>query len=119
MTGASSPAYDCLTCGVCCAPESPSGGYVRLTDLDLVRLRSTDVPVLTLAVQDADPPEVLFALGTKADPNGRRVCAALSGCAGGENACRIYEQRPTACRRFEVGGYFCVEARRRFGLPVG
>ena len=31
--------------------------------------------------------------------------------------CRHYELRPVACRRFEVGGEDCLDARRRAGLP--
>jgi Fe-S-cluster containining protein len=63
-------------------------------------------------------PEIVRSLGTKLDPNGRKVCIVLGGCAGGVNACSIYPQRPRACRAFEVGGYFCKQARQQFGLPV-
>jgi Fe-S-cluster containining protein len=110
--------YDCLTCGACCASESPGEAYVRLTDADLVRLRGMSLPILRYEEQDSDPVEFSCSLGTKHDPNGRRVCVALTGCAGGVNACSVYELRPAACRRFEVGGFFCRQARQRFGLPV-
>jgi Fe-S-cluster containining protein len=110
--------YDCLTCGACCASPSPGEAYVRLDDADIDRLRGTDLPILEIAVQDTDPPETQRALPTKFDPRGTRVCIALGGCSGGVNACSVYEGRPGACRTFEVGGYFCQEARRRFGLPV-
>ena len=69
-------------------------------------------------MQDADLPETERALLTKSDPRGTKVCVALNGCAGGENACSVYERRPGACRTFEVGGFFCRQARERFGLPV-
>lgn len=118
MTEAVPASYDCLTCGACCASESPGEAYVRLTDADMERLRVTQLPVLRYEEQDSDPVEYSCSLGTKLDPNGRRVCVALNGCAGGENACSVYELRPAACRRYEVGGYFCRQARRLFGLPV-
>jgi Fe-S-cluster containining protein len=118
MTEEATPGYDCLTCGACCASPSPGEAYVRLDDADIDRLRGTSLPILEIVVQDSDPPETQRALPTKVDPRGTRVCVALGGCSGGINACSVYERRPGACRTFEVGGYFCQEARRRFGLPV-
>jgi uncharacterized protein len=110
--------YDCLTCGACCASQSPGESYVVLNDADVARLKGTRLPILTIDVQDSDPPEQLRALPTKRDPNGTKVCIALNGCSGGVNACSVYEQRPRACRVFEAGGFFCREARKRFGFPV-
>jgi hypothetical protein len=110
--------YDCLSCGACCASPSPGESYVLLNDADSRRLEGTGLPILTIDVQDADPPEQLQALPTRRDPNGTKVCIALNGCAGGANACSVYERRPRACRVFAVGDYFCREARKRFGLPV-
>lgn len=118
MTESTPAGYDCLTCGACCASESPGEAYVRLTEADLVRLNGTNLRIVRYVEQDSDPVETSCSLGTKLDPNGRRVCVALDGCAGGENACSVYEQRPAACRRYEVGGYFCRQARQRFGLPL-
>ncbi len=110
--------YDCLTCGACCASPSPGETYVLLDDADVERLRGTGLPVIRIDVQDADPPDSLLALSTKSDPRGTKVCVALGGCAGGVNACSVYERRPGACRAFAVGGLFCRTARQRFGLPV-
>lgn len=120
MTALSQPTtdYDCLTCGACCASQSPGQSYVLLNDADVQRLERTGLPILTIDVQDADPPETLQSLGTKLDPNGTKVCIALGGCAGGVNACSVYEKRPRACRIYDVGGLFCREARQRFGFPV-
>jgi Fe-S-cluster containining protein len=112
------PQYDCLTCGSCCHSQSPGQGYVLLSEHDQERLRPFSLPILSSPVQDSDPPEIVQMLGTKLDANGCKVCAAFTGVAGGVNACSIYEQRPGACRGFERGGYFCQEARKRFGLPV-
>jgi Fe-S-cluster containining protein len=110
--------YDCLTCGACCASQSPGASYVLVNEADVARLRGTGMPILTIDVQDSEPPETLQALGTQLDPNGCKVCCALGGAAGGVNACSVYERRPRACRIFEVGGLFCREARQRFGLPT-
>lgn len=112
------PAYDCLTCGACCASQSPGQGYVFLTDADLGRLAGIELPIVASMVQDSDPPETMRALGTKLDPNGTKVCALLDGCSGGRTACSVYERRPGACLGFEVGSLFCKLARQRFGLPV-
>lgn len=111
------PEYDCLTCGACCASPSPGDTYVILTAKDVARL-GTSLPIVYVDVQDADPPEQLPALGTKRDANGTKVCIGLGGCAGGANACSVYEQRPWACRQYERGGLFCQEARRKFGFPT-
>jgi Fe-S-cluster containining protein len=110
--------YDCLTCGCCCASPSPGASYVKLDSPDIDRLCGTGLPILEIPVQDADPPETERALPTKSDPRGTKVCIALNGCAGGVNACSVYERRPGACRTFEVGGLLCRQARERFGLPV-
>lgn len=112
------PQYDCLTCGSCCHSQSPGRGYVLLSDADHDRMRRLNLPVITSPVQDSDPPETVHLLGTKLDANGCKVCVAFTGVAGGVNACSIYADRPGACRGFELGGFFCQEARKRFGLPV-
>lgn len=117
MSDAAEIVYDCLICGACCASQSPGESYVVVNEADVRRLAGR-LPVLTIDVQDADPPEQLQALATKRDPNGTKVCVGLNGCAGGANACSVYEHRPRACRVFEVDSYFCREARKRFGFPV-
>lgn len=47
-------------------------------------------------------------------PGGR--CVALEGGCGSKWRCRIYADRPTACRDFDVAGDACLEARQRVGL---
>jgi Fe-S-cluster containining protein len=42
-------------------------------------------------------------------------CVALDVGAGGHR-CRVYADRPRACREFAVAGDACLEARRRVGL---
>lgn len=38
------------------------------------------------------------------------ICAALK-----DGQCMIYENRPTVCRDFEVGGQDCLTARKKHG----
>lgn len=109
--------YDCQTCGACCNSPWTGAGYVTLCDIDLERLRPTGLPVVHQIQGYGDPPEVIAKLGTKFDALGRRVCMALDGRAGRNCSCSVYDRRPDACRRFEVGGELCRTARRRLGLP--
>jgi len=110
--------YDCQSCGACCTTSPDHLAYVNLSDNDVDRLRGTDVPIVHQEQGYSDPPEVLIKLGTKLDARGRRVCAGLDGEAGKHCECRIYEQRPFACRAFEAGGLLCRLTRQEMGLPV-
>lgn len=49
-------------------------------------------------------------------------CVALQGdgaAAGPVYRCRVYQERPTSCADFEVGGEACLLARQRVGLSPG
>ena len=56
-------------------------------------------------------------LGTRADADGRDVCAAFAGAVGGPCPCSVYPARPAVCRSFEAGEVQCRAARREAGLP--
>ena len=43
-------------------------------------------------------------------------CIALEGEIGTSVKCSVYNCRPTACRKFEVGSELCKEARRKKGI---
>lgn len=105
--------YDCQTCGACCAAAPAMTGYVRLHDIDLERLRRTDLPILRQEDQWSDWTEEVYRLGTKVDAAGQRVCAGFAGEVGGVCSCSVYEQRPQACRYLEPGTFACREARRQ------
>jgi Fe-S-cluster containining protein len=98
----------------------PAGGdgYVRLFDIDLERLRGSDLPILRDELPWSDRTEEVFQLGIRLTDAGRRICIAFEGEVGGRCGCGIYEQRPDACRKFEAGSSLCLEARRAAGLPV-
>ncbi len=49
-------------------------------------------------------------------PGGDRVCVAFSGGVGQRCSCTIWEEQPSACRNFVVGGPTCRLARYLAGL---
>jgi hypothetical protein len=97
---AESNELDCLRCGACCAPRARFRTYVEVTDSDLLRLP----PRYALRVFDGE-------LATARRKNGVR-CVALTGTLGQQVRCDMHEQRPSACRAFEVGSEPCLEARK-------
>jgi Fe-S-cluster containining protein len=101
-------AYDCQTCGACCANRTGALAYVRLGRGEAGRMRRLGLPVVRTREGNY--------LGTKVDADGRRVCAAFEGGMGGTCSCGVYLDRPGTCRAFEVGGMECREARRAAGL---
>jgi Fe-S-cluster containining protein len=108
--------YDCQKCGACCTSPWTGEGYVRLYDSDKIQLQGTRLRFIQEECPGEDPSEPIFKLSTKLDERGNRICLALGGSAGKDCACQIYSIRPLACRRFEVGGTLCREARQRLGL---
>jgi uncharacterized protein len=120
LTPASSaPVYDCLSCGACCFSPWSGHGYAVVDAQDLSRLHRRGVTTVTLRYGGAHERGTLVEkLATRRDEEGRLVCAQLDGPPGGPCACRIYEDRPAPCRRFEPGSLSCLDARRRFGLSV-
>jgi Fe-S-cluster containining protein len=111
------PEFNCQTCGACCSSPYSGEAYVALTDDEATRLIRAQLPVI-LQRQGGDPPEFLPRLGTKLDANAAKVCAAFGGVVGSTCVCTIYEERPSACRQFEVGGRQCREERRRMGVAA-
>jgi Fe-S-cluster containining protein len=110
--------YDCQMCGACCYSPWTGDAYVRLYEIDIERLRPHNLPVIMQTQGYGDPPEVLEKLGTKMDSQNRRVCIAFVGSVAEPCGCGVYEDRPVACRKFEVGDVLCREARVRMGLPL-
>lgn len=96
--------HPCLHCGACC--------HEYRVEFSVYELQS-----MGGLVPDALAHEVN---GNRWRMNGtaRRPvrCDALTGCLGETSVCGIYEQRPSACRSFEMGGERCNEARARHGL---
>jgi hypothetical protein len=95
------PALDCQACGACCRE-----GFDQVT----VGMRE--------AVVWKQPDLVIrrghhFSL-LRAGPR----CAALADEEAGRYRCRIYEDRPQACREVMPGDQRCLSARRRVGLSA-
>lgn len=103
---AAAPAFDCRTCGACCAPQRNDAVYVGVTAADIARMtrlwRERNV--------------AREAILTKLDPVGRCVCVALRGTVGQRVSCTIYDRRPQECRSFTAGSKECIAARRQAGL---
>jgi hypothetical protein len=91
----------CGTCGACCR-----GGFdlVPVGAREPVRKRHA-----SLVHQDAHGYHI-------PRPGGRCLALAGDGAEAGAFRCRVYTERPNACRSFAIGGDACLEARRRVGL---
>ena len=101
----------CQRCGACCAMFSV---VFPLTEAD--DLPGGYVPVEMTGLL---PGQRRIMLGTdKRNPK----CMALSGIIGTRVACRIYNQRPSICREFEISwknqrrNGLCDRARAIYGL---
>ncbi|TGQ52072.1 YkgJ family cysteine cluster protein [Mesorhizobium sp. M1C.F.Ca.ET.193.01.1.1] len=96
-----SVAFDCQSCGACCAYSADWPRFSTEEDAELDRI-----------------PEELVAT----DQSGMRCeggrCSALRGEVGKGTACTIYEIRPHVCRACMPGGDDCLMAREMYGLAV-
>jgi Fe-S-cluster containining protein len=81
----------CVGCAGCCRGGPTWGVWVTPDDVVREPLLATHAPLMA-------------ATG---------LCPFLSG-----DRCSIYVTRPDCCRRFEVGGSRCLEARLQIGLPA-
>ncbi|PBC02451.1 hypothetical protein CK220_20225 [Mesorhizobium sp. WSM3860] len=96
-----SAAFDCQSCGACCAYSADWPRFSTEEDAELDRI-----------------PQELVAtdLSGMLCEDGR--CAALRGEVGKQTACAIYEARPHVCRACMPGGDDCLMARAARGLPL-
>lgn len=101
----------CLSCGACCALFRASFYWAEIDDVT-----PGGVPAqMTVKIND-----FLAAMkGTECRPP---RCAALIGDIGRKVFCRIYDQRPSVCRKFEPSWKahhphpLCNQARLAWGL---
>jgi Fe-S-cluster containining protein len=109
------PSFDCQTCGACCVQFGPHDGtaYVYLDRDEVHQMRSLGLPVVRQAMGG-----VCLGATSHDGAGGRPACVAFTGHLGGPCGCGIYEERPSICRDFEVGGELCRVARSQAGLPV-
>ncbi|WP_374404585.1 YkgJ family cysteine cluster protein [Niveibacterium sp.] len=90
----------CLDCGACCASFRVSFYWSEATDLP------------ETLIEQVTPFFACMAGTNGAAPH----CNALQGVVGQQVACRVYAQRPPACREVEAGDDKCNRARSRYGL---
>ena len=116
------PAYDCQKCGACCVSWDCVPDYVYLEPKDKDRMSKATYADFTRGYGRQRHRVMQLAFIPAAVPDGVVgevfACKALRGIVGDEVACGIYEERPKACRRFEVGSEDCLEMRRRAGLSA-
>jgi uncharacterized protein len=107
--------YDCQTCGACCVHIGPydGNGYVYLDRVEASRMRRHGLRVIEAALGG-------WCLGAAPHDGvwGYPACVAFEGELGVSCGCSVYEDCPSVCREFEVGGDLCREARERTGLPI-
>ena len=91
--------YDCVSCGACCFSRNPR--YLQLLPWDAGRA----LPPESLVTEDGRT-YVRFDCGH---------CVHLD-LSGGKAACKVYEDRPEACRAFRAGSFECAKAIRANGI---
>jgi Fe-S-cluster containining protein len=97
------PEYDCTQCGACCRSFPIFASETDAVREPAIRQEARALPEY---IQTEDKAYQLFPL-----PFHSR-CPYLKE----DELCRIYESRPSVCRRFEAGSEQCIEARRRQGI---
>jgi hypothetical protein len=87
--------FECKSCGACCSFKW-SWPVLKRDRSDATNIPSdmirTDYPLM------------------KTENN---RCIALDGKVGESVCCKVYNDRPNSCRRFEPGSDLCKEARRK------
>lgn len=88
--------FDCQSCGACCSFK---------WSWPVLKRDRSDAVNIPKEMQREDFP----LLKTCKDR-----CVALNGEVFNNVSCKIYENRPSACRSFEAGSQLCLEARAKF-----
>ncbi|MCB9666698.1 MAG: YkgJ family cysteine cluster protein [Myxococcales bacterium] len=100
---------DCLRCGACC--RTAHDGRILVSAEDIVRWKRRGRDDISSKLVPGHFSEMAFA--AKSDG----ACVHL-GTPDNLHACRIYDERGSTCRDFEVGSWQCLEFRQDAGLPV-
>ena len=108
---------DCQTCGACCVASEDMRGYADIGAEDWEALQQVPnfmeyvvgdlywYPYERIETKYVKPQIGPCAYNTLC------VCSALQGTPGVDCGCKIYEHRPTVCRRLEPGSKYCLQAR--------
>lgn len=107
--------YDCQRCGACCVQLGPYDGnaYVYLDHDEAGQMRSLGLPVVRTAMGGS-----CLRAAPHGGAGGRPACVAFVGKLAVRCRCSVYDDRPSVCQEFEVGGVLCRDARELAGLPV-
>lgn len=102
----------CDACGACCRFVTTPPFLRRLdgTAEEIWERLTWDRPDLVAELIAAES-----ARKTRGEPSYGTPCTWLDLATG---RCRHYDDRPRACRAFELGGQDCRDARRRAGNQV-
>ena len=110
----------CQECGACCVnpPENRDEGYLEYIEVaskDGILRRKDLTRQYTVTSADG-------SIHLRLAPDGR--CLALTGAVGRRVSCRIYQHRPSPCRRVQIGSDACLRHRAaaalvRVGAPSG
>ncbi len=92
--------YDCQSCGACCSHR---------WSWPLLKKDRSDATNISKELLRNDYP-LMKTIDNR--------CVALIGKIGCNVSCSIYNDRPSACRKFESGSELCKEARAKAGLKV-
>lgn len=100
-----SAAFDCQSCGACCATFRVSFYWSETDAHPLGKIPQAMTKSISL--------HHAAMLGTTTKPP---RCIALDGVIGESVSCNIYNQRSSTCREFEAGTDACIKARRLHGI---
>lgn len=107
ITPKDAPIPDCMTCGACCA------SFVCVDVASDSAVSSKDCWEITREDKSGDEYTVDRYIKRKETDFS---CTALEGTIGENVSCRVYEDRPRMCRKFEAGSDRCHAVRRAYGL---
>lgn len=106
ITSPGAPIPDCMTCGACCA------SFVCVDVAPDNPVSPNDCWDITKRGENGEFTVDRFIKRRETDFS----CTALEGRIGEQASCRIYENRPRMCRRFEAGSDRCRAVRRAYGI---
>jgi uncharacterized protein len=106
VTPADDPIPECMSCGACCA------SFVCVDVAPDNPISSNDCWDITKECENGEFVVDRFIKRKEADFS----CTALEGTIGQEVSCRVYDDRPRMCRKFEAGSDRCHAVRRAYGI---
>jgi Fe-S-cluster containining protein len=106
ITPADEPIPECVTCGACCA------SLLRVDVAPDNPISSSDCWDI---IKEGENCEFIVDRIIKRKQEDLS-CTALEGMVGDKVTCRVYDDRPRMCRKFEAGSDRCHAVRRAYGI---